>query len=104
MVGAFGAEDALLRAVGAPGLDAITLWQAVGCGECNHTGYKGRVAIHELLIANDALRSAVQAQAGVGELRRIAQENGMSTLLQDGIFKAVNGQTELKRVLSVCSR
>jgi type II secretory ATPase GspE/PulE/Tfp pilus assembly ATPase PilB-like protein len=82
----------------------LKLWRAVGCSACGNSGYKGRIGIHELLVADDALKRAIQHKASVDDLRRIATEGGMKTLLQDGIEKVLEGQTDLKQVLAVCSR
>jgi type II secretory ATPase GspE/PulE/Tfp pilus assembly ATPase PilB-like protein len=82
----------------------LKLWKAVGCGACGQSGYKGRLGLHELLVANDALKHAVQKKAPVDEMRRLAREGGMTTLLEDGIQKVLAGQTDLKQVLAVCSR
>lgn len=82
----------------------LELWRAVGCSACGASGYKGRIGIHELLVSDDELKRAVQHKAPVDDLRRIAAELGMKTLLQDGIEKVLGGETDLKQVLAVCSR
>jgi type II secretory ATPase GspE/PulE/Tfp pilus assembly ATPase PilB-like protein len=80
----------------------LRLWRAVGCNACNKSGYKGRVAIHELLVTDAGLKSAIQRKAPVDEIRRRAIEGGMTTLLQDGVEKILLGQTDQKQVLAVC--
>jgi type II secretory ATPase GspE/PulE/Tfp pilus assembly ATPase PilB-like protein len=103
LAAAYGAEafqDLLLKQYGLP----LKLWRAVGCNACAGSGYKGRIGVHELLTSNDALKRAIQRKAPVDELRRLAIEGGMKTLLQDGIEKVLDGQTDLKQVLAVCSR
>jgi type II secretory ATPase GspE/PulE/Tfp pilus assembly ATPase PilB-like protein len=82
----------------------LKLWKAVGCSACGDSGYKGRVAIHELLIANDGLKRSIQRKAPVEDIRNQAVAGGMTTLLQDGIEKVLTGATDLKQVLAVCSR
>jgi type II secretory ATPase GspE/PulE/Tfp pilus assembly ATPase PilB-like protein len=82
----------------------LKLWRAPGCSACGGSGYKGRTAIHELLVADDALKRAIQKKAPVDDIRAIAANGGMRTLLQDGIEKVLSGQTDLKQVLAVCSR
>ncbi len=82
----------------------IKLWKAVGCEACSKTGYRGRIAIHELLVTTDALKTAIQKKAPVGEIRELAKQGGMTTLLQDGIQKVLAGHTDVKQVLAVCSR
>jgi len=80
------------------------LWRARGCGECRSTGYRGRVALHELLVVDDALRSAIHAKAPAERIRELAMAGGMTTLLQDGARKCVDGLTDLEQVLAVCAR
>ena len=82
----------------------LKLWRADGCVECEKTGYRGRLALHELLVNNDEIRAAIQRKATTGEIRDLAQQAGMQTLLQDGVAKCLRGHTDLKQVLAVCSR
>jgi type II secretory ATPase GspE/PulE/Tfp pilus assembly ATPase PilB-like protein len=82
----------------------LKLWKAPGCAACGKTGYKGRLGLHELLVGSDELKRAIQRKAPVDDIRRIAADGGMITLLQDGIRKVIDGQTDLKQVLAVCSR
>jgi type II secretory ATPase GspE/PulE/Tfp pilus assembly ATPase PilB-like protein len=82
----------------------LKLWRAAGCSACSQSGYKGRLGLHELLVTNDTLKQAVQKKAPVGEIRALAREGGMTTLLEDGIQKVLAGHTDLKQVLAVCSR
>ncbi|MBX6422395.1 ATPase, T2SS/T4P/T4SS family [Thermosulfurimonas sp. F29] len=81
-----------------------TLYRPVGCGRCNHTGYRGRVALHELLVPNDEVRELIVKAAPVHEIRDAAMRNGMFTLKQDGILKVLSGETDLKQVRAVCVR
>ncbi|MEN8134449.1 MAG: GspE/PulE family protein [Thermodesulfobacteriota bacterium] len=76
----------------------ITLYKPRGCSHCKKSGYKGRLAIHELLVTDDALKSKIEANAPVAELRFAALEAGMRTLKQDGIIKVMNGDTDLAQV------
>jgi type II secretory ATPase GspE/PulE/Tfp pilus assembly ATPase PilB-like protein len=80
------------------------LFRGAGCSVCGGTGYKGRVAIHELLVADDAVRRAVTAKAPAEEIRRLAMSGGMTTLGMDGVEKALRGLTDLRQVLGACSR
>jgi len=82
----------------------LKLWRAVGCSACGQSGYKGRLGLHELLVTTDPLKHAVQKKGLVEEIRALAREGGMITLLEDGIQKVLAGQTDLKQVLAVCSR
>ncbi len=80
------------------------MWRPKGCETCRNTGYKGRVGIHEVLVMNDELRSLVAHKGLVEDIRKAARANGMTTLLQDGVAKAISGQTDMKQVLAVCSK
>ncbi len=78
------------------------LWHsAVGCEKCSQ-GYKGRVGLHELMVANDAIKRQIQDKARVAELFAQALADGMWTLKMDGIEKAWAGLTDLKQVKMVC--
>ena len=80
----------------------IKLYKAVGCDKCNKTGYKGRVGLHELLVADDPVKKLIQERARVAELFAQAVEGGMRTLKMDGMEKVMMGLTDLKMVRSVC--
>jgi type II secretory ATPase GspE/PulE/Tfp pilus assembly ATPase PilB-like protein len=80
----------------------ITLYEAVGCGKCSGTGYRGRVGLHELLIGSDNIKKAIQAHSRVADLIAIALDEGMHTLKQDGIEKVLLGITDIHQVRSVC--
>ncbi|MCG5051858.1 MAG: GspE/PulE family protein [Myxococcales bacterium] len=84
--------------------DTLTLYHGAGCDSCGKSGYKGRVAVHELLVNNDELKLAIMKKAPVEEIRHASIAGGMTTLLQDGIEKAVAGRTDVKQILAVCSR
>jgi type II secretory ATPase GspE/PulE/Tfp pilus assembly ATPase PilB-like protein len=81
-----------------------TLWRGQGCEECRGTGYAGRVAVHELLIASEEIKRAIQRKASVFELRDAGLKGGMCTLVQDGAMKCMEGLTDLGQVLAVCYR
>jgi type II secretory ATPase GspE/PulE/Tfp pilus assembly ATPase PilB-like protein len=78
--------------------------RAVGCDKCNKTGYKGRVGLHELLIADDILKRLIQERARVADVFVAAVASGMRTLKMDGMEKVMMGLTDLKQVRSVCIR
>ncbi len=80
----------------------LRFYKAVGCDKCNKTGYKGRLGLHELLIADDRIKKLVQERARVAEIFAAAVESGMRTLKMDGMEKILLGQTDLKQVRSVC--
>jgi general secretion pathway protein E len=65
------------------------------------TGYLGRTTIMEFLVMNDELRRAVMRHAGMGEIEQLARDNGMRTMYEDGIIKALSGMTTIEEVLRV---
>ncbi|MEK7638329.1 MAG: ATPase, T2SS/T4P/T4SS family [Patescibacteria group bacterium] len=75
--------------------------QGKGCAVCNHTGYRGRMGIYEVLEMNDFIREALMRRADAGEVKNIAIKNGMTTLLEDGFMKAVEGHTTIEEILRV---
>ncbi|MGI5862902.1 MAG: GspE/PulE family protein [Myxococcales bacterium] len=99
----YGEKDLVERLGVKPGPD-FKLWRAKGCQVCGQTGYKGRVALHELLVGTDEMKAAIQRRATIAELRDLAIRQGMTTLLQDGVEKTLAGLTDLRQVLTVCSR
>jgi len=82
----------------------LQLYRADGCSHCGDTGYRGRMGLHELLLADEDIAEAIQRRAPVSDIRDLAVRGGMTTLLQDGIEKCLLGHTDLKQVLAVCSR
>lgn len=71
-----------------------------GCDYCRYTGYKGRVGIYEILIMNERIKDALVANKSSYEIRRICFDTSdMTTLLEDGLLKALKGQTTLDEVL-----
>jgi type II secretory ATPase GspE/PulE/Tfp pilus assembly ATPase PilB-like protein len=81
---------------------ALTLMRRKGCERCNGSGYKGRVAIHELVTAIPTMKEAIKSKAKVETLRKIALQEGMLTLKMDGITKVLQGLTDMSQVLKVC--
>ncbi|MCM2253599.1 MAG: Flp pilus assembly complex ATPase component TadA [Ramlibacter sp.] len=82
----------------------LTFYRSGACAKCNGTGYKGRVGLHELLVADDRIRRLIQERARVADLFAAAVETGMHTLKMDGMEKVMQGLTDLRQVRSVCSR
>jgi len=78
------------------------LFRAVGCRECDQTGYAGRVAIFELLINNSRIRRLCMEQAPASEIRAVAIQQGMQTLREMGWQRVLDGQTSLEELVRVC--
>jgi type II secretory ATPase GspE/PulE/Tfp pilus assembly ATPase PilB-like protein len=80
----------------------IKFYRPAGCEKCNQTGYKGRLGLHELLIADDNIKRLIQERARVSQIFSAAVEGGMRTLKMDGMEKVLMGLTDMKVVRSVC--
>jgi type II secretory ATPase GspE/PulE/Tfp pilus assembly ATPase PilB-like protein len=82
----------------------MALFKSDACPNCNDTGYKGRMAIHELLMGTDEMKQLIQNKARMEELRKQAGIDNMTTLKQDGIDKIFQGHCDLLHVRKVCIR
>ena len=81
--------------------ESVQLYAPKGCKACLGIGYKGRMGVHEVLYVNDRLRELVGRGAPVRDLTQAAREEGMLTLFEDGLDKALAGHTSLDEVLRV---
>ena len=72
-----------------------------GCANCGESGFKGRMGVHELLVGTDEIKRAVQKRAPIDDLRRLAQEQGMRTLLQDALEKMFKGVVDYKQARAI---
>jgi type II secretory ATPase GspE/PulE/Tfp pilus assembly ATPase PilB-like protein len=81
--------------------ESFVLYCGKGCGACGKTGYRGRAAIHELLIATDEMKRLIQTRARVAEMLAQAKAEGMTTLVQDGVLKTISGLTDFRQVKAV---
>jgi type II secretory ATPase GspE/PulE/Tfp pilus assembly ATPase PilB-like protein len=80
----------------------FTLYRKTGCDACGGSGYKGRLGLHELLIASDPVKKLIQEHARVAEILAVCLEEGMRTLKMDGIEKVLQGTTDMAQVRAVC--
>ncbi len=78
-----------------------TLWEAAGCDNCNHSGFRGRSGIYELLLADEGIRQCILARATADAIRASAVEKGMRTLREDGWAKACRGVTTIGELIRV---
>lgn len=76
----------------------ITLYNPKGCNKCNN-GYKGRRAVHEVMVVNENIRRLIDDGANVEDLKIASKEQGMITLLEDAVSLALNGHTTVEEVL-----
>ena len=91
-----GAEERAALGAATP---AMLRHAGPGCNDCRGTGYRGRTAIHELLVVNDQIRTLIMARADAAAVRRRATADGMATLRDDGLAKVCEGVTTLAEVL-----
>ena len=96
----YGRED--FDKLNVPYNEDFKLYRPKGCEHCGETGYKGRLGIHELLVGTDNIKRMVQKHETVEVMREQARKEGMTTLLQDGILKALKGSTDFMQVRRVC--
>ncbi len=81
--------------------DAQGRWHPVGCAQCNHSGYKGRTGIYELMVTDDAIRTLVHNRAAESKLFVQAEKAGMRTMREDGQRLIDSGITSAEEVMSV---
>ncbi|MBH0188555.1 MAG: general secretion pathway protein GspE, partial [Nitrospira sp.] len=81
--------------------NTFRLSRSKGCETCNRSGFKGRVALHELLLGSEQIKRMVQQKARTEDMLKAALSEGMTTLVQDGIHKVLQGHTAYKEVKAV---
>ena len=86
-----------------PGVDLkkSTFYKPIGCADCGNSGYRGRTGIREVLEINEEIRELVMARGNATEIKKAAIKNGMRTMLQSGVEKAIEGITSLEEVLRI---
>lgn len=84
-----------------PSMALPALWQPVGCQSCSNTGYRGRIAIHEVMTVSEDIERLAVARASSAEIARVARSEGMLTLREDGWEKAKMGLTSVEEILRV---
>ena len=78
-----------------------SLWKAVGCRSCSNTGYRGRIALHEVMRVSEEIERLTVVRASAHDLQKVAMTEGMRDLRADGLTKAAEGQTSVQEVLRV---
>src|SRR5215212_2906739 len=91
----------LLREQGFDADEGFKGYEPVGCVRCNHTGYRGRLGIYEVMPITDELRRMILEQASADDMRVQARAEGMRTLREDGLEKIRAGDTSVPEVLRV---
>jgi type IV pilus assembly protein PilB len=78
-----------------------TLYRSVGCSACSKTGYKGRLALHEVMIVSETIERLAVEHASAESIAAVARDEGMVTLRQDGLQKVAHGVTSLEEIFRV---
>ena len=86
-----------------PGDMAPTIYRPAGCSSCSKTGYKGRMAIHEVMRVTEDIERHAVAHSSSTDIARTAREQGMITLRDDGWTKVLMGDTSIEEILRVVS-
>ncbi|MBF0521462.1 MAG: Flp pilus assembly complex ATPase component TadA [Candidatus Omnitrophica bacterium] len=81
--------------------DTVVLFRAKGCPQCFNTGYRGRVGITEIMVLSIRLKELILQKVGEGKIKHVARQEGMKTMREDGLKKAMEGLTSLEEVLRV---
>ncbi len=84
-----------------PAQEVPLVFQPVGCASCSNTGYRGRIGIHEVMTVTEEIERLAVARASSAEIGRVARDQGMLTLRQDGWEKAKLGFTSVEEILRV---
>ena len=79
----------------------IVLYRGKGCKECGETGYKGRTGIFEVLVVTEKLSKLILEQTSSLDIEKMAVDQGMVTMIQDGYLKVLEGLTTIEEVLRV---
>jgi type IV pilus assembly protein PilB len=98
----YEASHELIQDLGlASGSQPQILYKGEGCSNCSSTGYRGRLAIHELLPLNEEFKKGVIQKKSTADLKMIARKAGMQTLRECGIQKVLKGMTTVEELLRV---
>jgi len=84
-----------------PGEEIPTLYRPTGCSACSRTGYKGRMAIHEVMRVSEDIERQAVGHSSAAEIRNTAHREGMISLRDDGWTKVLLGDTSVEEILRV---
>ena len=79
-------------------------YKGKGCPDCNFTGYRGRLALFEIMILNDAIRGMIVRQRPSNEIKHTAVQNGLITLRKDGWRSVLDGATSIDEIVRVAKK
>lgn len=91
-------KDELVARVGMEKLKDPTFYEPAGCDQCGNTGYSGRVGLYEIMEISTKIKEAIITGESSVAINEMAIDDGMISLEQDGIMKALNGLTSLEEV------
>ena len=101
---AYGYGEEAFAQLGIPYGDEFRLYRGKGCPVCRDSGYMGRIGLHELLIVTAEIKKLIHSRSGTADLLEVAVAQQMSTLVQDGVQKALQGWTDYAQVKAVATR
>jgi type IV pilus assembly protein PilB len=78
-----------------------SLWKPVGCRTCSNTGYRGRLALHEVMPVTESIERLAVQRASANDIHRVALAEGMHDLRVDGLYKAAEGHTSVQEIIRV---
>jgi len=102
LVREYGEEE--FQQLGRPLDENFQLVRGRGCDRCKHTGYRGRAAIHELLVASNEIKGLILSRGRVPDILSLSRQQGMTTLMQDGIMKVLGGITDFRQIKAAAIR
>ena len=85
-------------------LKGATFYRGTGCAACKNTGYRGRIGIFELMTVNEEMQKMIYQKVPSTEIRKVARQNGMKTLREDGILKVLSGATTFDEVMKATQK
>jgi type IV pilus assembly protein PilB len=94
-----GEEQLMELALRPQDVGGRSFFRGRGCDRCNKSGYKGRLALFEIMVMNDELRDLIMSQASTAVLRHEARKHGMRTLRETGLLSIYDGQTTIDEVV-----
>jgi type IV pilus assembly protein PilB len=77
------------------------LYRGKGCEDCNFTGFLGRIPLHEVLVVNEKIKEAILRKTTCTEINALAKQDGMTSMMEDGLEKVLQGMTTIEEVLRI---
>ncbi len=81
--------------------DHKNFYKGKGCEKCSNSGYSGRLCINEVLVADEVIKEAILKKTSASEIKKLAIERGMTTMLEDGFSKVLAGETTIEEIMRV---